>query len=85
MLQTTLTVLLILSAVGLPGWKTWREVNRTPERLAIRFHTTRNIVRTPLDAGVLKRGRVPRGRRKLRGVDRFGEPVGPALSPPVAG
>jgi hypothetical protein len=74
----------VYAAVGLPGWKTWREVNRTPERLAIRYHATRNIVRTLLDAGVFERGRVPRGWRKLCGVDRFGEPVGPPLSLPVA-
>jgi hypothetical protein len=74
----------VYSAVGLPGWKTWREVNRTPERLAIRYHATRNIVRTLLDTGVFERGRVPRGWRKLCGVDRFGEPVGPPLSLPVA-
>jgi len=73
----------VYSAVGLPGWKTWREVNRTPERLAIRYHATRNIVRTLLGAGVFKRGRVPRGWQTLSGVDRFGEPVGPALSLPL--
>jgi predicted metal-dependent hydrolase len=74
----------VYSAVGLPGWETWRAVNRTPERLAVRYHATRNIVRTLLDAGVFRPGRVPRGWRTLCGVDRFGEPVGPELSLPVA-
>jgi hypothetical protein len=74
----------VYSAVGLPGWKTWRRVNRTPERLAIRYQATRNILRTLLDAGVLKPGRVPRGWRKLCGVDRSGDPVGPGLELPVA-
>jgi hypothetical protein len=74
----------VYSAVGLPGWPTWRAVNRTPERLAVRYHATRNIVRTLLDAGVFRPGRVPRGWRRLCGVDRFGEPVGPELSLPVA-
>ena len=74
----------VYSAVGLPGWKTWRAVNRTPKRLAIRFHATRNIVRTLLDAGVFRPGRVPRGWRTLAGVDRFGEPVGSDLPLPVA-
>ena len=74
----------VYSAVGLPGWETWRAVNRTPERIAVRYHATRNIVRTLLDAGAFRAGRVPRGWRTLCGVDRFGEPVGPELSLPVA-
>jgi hypothetical protein len=74
----------VYSAVGLPGWPTWRAVNRTPERLAVRYHATRNIVRTLLDAGVLRSGRVPRGWQRLCGVDRLGAPVGPELSLPVA-
>jgi hypothetical protein len=36
-----------------------------------------------LDTSVFKRGRVPRGWRKLCGVDRFAEPVGPELSLPM--
>lgn len=74
----------VYSAVGLPGWPTWRAVNRTPERLAVRYHATRNILRTLLDTGVFRPGRVSRGWRKLCGVDRFGEPVGPEVSLPVA-
>ncbi len=73
----------VYTAAGLPGWKTWRAVNRTPERLAVRYQATRNILRTLLDTGVFKQGRVPRGWRKLCGVDRFGEPVGPELSLPL--
>jgi len=74
----------VYSAVGLPAWKTWRRVNRTPQRRAIRYHATRNILRTLLDAGVFTRGRVPRGWRRLCAVDRFGDPVWPELSLPVA-
>jgi hypothetical protein len=74
----------VYSAIGLLGWPTWRAVNRTPERLAVRYHATRNIVRTLLDTGVFPRGRVPRGWRTLCGVDRFGEPVGSELALPVA-
>jgi predicted metal-dependent hydrolase len=73
----------VYAAAGLPGWKTWRAVNRTPERLAVRYQATRSILRTLLDTGVFKLGRVPRGWRKLCGVDRFGEPVGPELSLPL--
>jgi hypothetical protein len=72
----------VYSAVGLPGWKTWREVNRSPRRIAVRYHATRNILRTLLDAGIFTRGRVPRAWRTLCGVDRFGEPVGPEAALP---
>jgi hypothetical protein len=65
----------VYSSVGLPGFKTWRAVNRTPERVAVRHRATRNILKALLDAGVLKRGRIPRGWRKLCGVDRHGEPI----------
>jgi P-aminobenzoate N-oxygenase AurF len=65
----------VYASVGLPGFKTWRAVNRTPERVAVRHRATRNILKALLDAGVLKRGRIPRGWRKLCGVDRHGEPI----------
>ena len=65
----------VYAAVGLPGGKTWRAVNLTPERRAVRHRATRNILATLLDAGVLRRGRIPRGWRRLCGVDRRGEPV----------
>jgi hypothetical protein len=65
----------VYSSVGLPGFKTWRAVNRTPERVAVRHRATRNILKALLDAGVLRRGRIPRGWRNLCGVDRQGEPI----------
>ncbi len=65
----------VYASVGLPGFKTWRAVNRTPERVAVRHRATRNILKALLDTGVLKRGRIPRGWRKLCGVDRHGEPI----------
>lgn len=74
----------VYRVIGLPGWRTWRAVNRTPERLAIRHRATRNILRALLDTGVLRRGRIPRGWRKLCGVDRHGEPVGVDVALPVA-
>ncbi len=65
----------VYSAVGLPGAKTWRAVNRTPERIAVRHRATRNILAALLDAGVFTRGHVPRGWRWLCGVNRKGEPI----------
>jgi P-aminobenzoate N-oxygenase AurF len=73
----------VYAAVGLPGWKTWRAVNRTPERIAVRHAATRNVLDDLLAAGVLQRGRVPRGWRRLCGVDRGGEPVGNDVPLPV--
>ena len=75
----------VYAAVGLPAWKTWRDVNRSPRRVAVRYHATRNILRTLLDARIFARGRVPRGWRTLCGVDRFGEPVGPDVPLPATG
>ncbi|MGI8796029.1 MAG: diiron oxygenase [Acidimicrobiia bacterium] len=65
----------VYASVGLPGFKTWRAVNRSPERIAVRHCATRNILKALLDAGIFKRGRIPRGWRKLCGVDRHGEPI----------
>jgi hypothetical protein len=74
----------VYRTVGLPGWKTWRAVNRTPTRVAIRHRATRNMLRALVDAGVLRRGRIPRGWRGLCGVDRRGEPAGADVPLPVA-
>jgi predicted metal-dependent hydrolase len=65
----------VYAAVGLPGFATWRAVNRTPERLAVRHRATRNILAALLAAGVFKPGRVPRGWRRLCGVDRMGAAI----------
>lgn len=64
----------VYAVVGLPGFGTWRAVNKTPQRVAIRHAGTRPIVRALLDAGILERGKVPKGWQKLTGVDRNGEP-----------
>jgi len=73
----------VYASIGLPGLATWRAVNRTPERLAVRHAATRNILDGLLQAGVLRRGRVPRGWRRLCGVDRHGEPTGVDAPLPV--
>jgi hypothetical protein len=65
----------VYRTVGLPGWRTWWRVNRTPPRVALRHAATRNILRALLDAGVLRRGRIPKGWRRLCGVDRDGDAI----------
>jgi hypothetical protein len=74
----------VYAAVGLPGFATWRAVHRTPERLAVQHAATRNILDALLQAGVLRRGRVPRAWRRVCGVDRHGEPVGVDAPLPAA-
>ncbi len=65
----------VYETVGLPTWKTWKAVALLPRRIELRKLATRPVLETLLDAGVMRRGRVPRGWRKLCGVDRRGVPV----------
>jgi len=65
----------VYRTIGLPGFRTWRAVQRTPQRVALRYEGTRPVLKTLLDAGVLRRGRIPAGWRRLCGVDAFGQPV----------
>jgi hypothetical protein len=74
----------VYGAIGLPQWKTWWAVNRTPERLAVKHTATRSILEGLLAAGVLRRGKVPAAWRKLCAVDRDGAPVGIDVPLPVA-
>lgn len=64
----------VYEVVGLPGWETWRAANRTPERLAMKHTALGGVLHALLDAGVLKRGRIPSGWQRVCGVDASGEP-----------
>jgi hypothetical protein len=65
----------VYATIGLPTWSTWKAVNRLPHRKELRRTVTRPVLAALLDAGVLARGRIPRGWRKLCHVDRHGVPV----------
>ena len=65
----------VYRTIGLPAFRTWRAVQRTPQRVALRYEGTRPVLKTLLEAGVLQRGRIPAGWRRLCGVDAFGEPI----------
>ena len=65
----------VYETVGLPGWETWKAANRSPKRVAMRHEATRNILRALLEAKVLKPGRIPKGWRRLCGVDARGNPA----------
>ncbi len=65
----------VYETVGLPGWDTWRAVRSDPARIALRHRATRPVLRSLLDAGVVRAGSVPGQWRRLCGVDRRGVPV----------
>ena len=58
----------VYETIGLPAWETWKAVNRTPERLAIRHQGTRPILAALQDAGIISRRRVPKAWRRLCGL-----------------
>jgi hypothetical protein len=57
----------VYAAVGLPGWATWRDVNRSPHRRSLRHAATAPIVDTLVDAGAFPADRIPRPWRRLAG------------------
>jgi hypothetical protein len=58
----------VYRTVGLPALRTWREVRRKPNRIALRRQCARAVLNALLDAGALKRGRIPRPWRRVAGV-----------------
>lgn len=65
----------VYEVVGLPGWKTWKAVNRTPQRLAVKHQALRPLVAALVDARALRVGRIPAGWQKVAGVDAHNRPV----------
>lgn len=57
----------VYEAVGLPGWRTWRRVNASPNRIALRQEATRPILDALLAAEAFPPARVPRAWRQLTG------------------
>ena len=70
LLETQLLHPGIYEAAGLPGRRTWRAVHRTDHYRQLRIEACR-----PLLQALPFRDRVPRGWRRLCGVDRAGQPV----------
>lgn len=64
----------VYKAIGLPGFKTWRAVNKSARRIALRHEATRPVLGALMDADIYKPGRIPRGWRNLCGVDAKGDP-----------
>ncbi len=70
----------VYATVGLPAWKTWKAVNATAGRTALRHKALRPLLNPLLDAKAFHGGRVPRGWRRAAGVDRHGRDLGPAAA-----
>ena len=50
----------VYAVAGLPTWSTWKAVQRLPRRIELRHEATRPVLAALLDAGAIRRGRVPR-------------------------
>ena len=70
----------VYGTVGLPTWPTWRAVNRSRGRTAMRHRALRPLLTPLLEAGVFLGGRVPRGWQIACGVDRAGRDIDPAAA-----
>jgi hypothetical protein len=70
----------VYGAVGLPTWATWKAVNRSAGRTAMRHRALRPLLTPLLEAGVFRGGRVPRGWQIACGVDRAGRAIDPAAA-----
>jgi hypothetical protein len=73
----------VYATVGLPAMRTWRAVNKLPQRRALRYEATRGVLDALIEGGIIKRGEVPKGWQKLCGVDAHGYPRSdaPELAP----
>jgi hypothetical protein len=75
----------VYETVGLPAMKTWRAVNKLPQRRALRYAATRGVLGALLDGEIIRRGEVPKGWQKLCGVDAGGDPQADAPElPPLS-
>jgi hypothetical protein len=68
----------VYASVGLPTWRTWRAVNRSAGRTALRHRALGPLLDPLMDAGAFRRGHIPRGWRQATGVDRRGRAVAAA-------
>jgi hypothetical protein len=55
----------VYATIGLPAMATWKQANATPGRKAMRAKACRKIVDAVTDAGIFRKGRLPKGWRRL--------------------
>jgi hypothetical protein len=70
----------VYASVGLPTWPTWKAVNRSPGRTALRHRALRPLLTLLLEADVFRGGRVPKGWQRACGVDRHGHDLAPVAT-----
>jgi hypothetical protein len=70
----------VYATVGLPTWKTWKAVNASAGRTALRHRALRPLLNPLLEAGAFVGGRVPKGWQRAAGVDRHGRDLAPAAA-----
>jgi hypothetical protein len=70
----------VYATVGLPTWPTWKAVNRSPGRTALRHRALRPLLTPLLEANVFRGGIVPKGWMRACGVDRRGRDLTPAAA-----
>jgi hypothetical protein len=70
----------VYATVGLPTWQTWKAVNRSPGRTAMRHRALRPLFNALNEADVFGRGRVPKGWQRAGGVDRHGRDIAPVAA-----
>jgi hypothetical protein len=70
----------VYATVGLPTWPTWKAVNRSSGRTALRHRALRPLLTPLLEADVFRGGLVPKGWRRACGVDRHGRDLTPAAA-----
>ena len=58
----------VYETIGLPGWATWKAVNKLPERIAVRQQSTKPVLGALIDAGIVSPRNVPSGWQSLCGV-----------------
>src|SRR5918994_1649856 len=46
----------VYETVGLPAMRTWRAVNKLPQRRALRYEATRGVLGALIDGGIIQRG-----------------------------
>jgi hypothetical protein len=64
----------VYETVGLPGWKTWNQVRRSPRRRATRQEVLRPVAAAVARAGMFgRRGRLPWAWRRACGVRRVAD------------
>lgn len=65
----------VYRTVGLPAFRTWRAVAKSPGRLALRRQAARAVLKALIDSGAFTAGKVPYMWRRICEVDRNGSPL----------